>query len=131
MREHASYEKAVPPPADLAVRLEPLLVGAKPRLICFVGASNAGDVVGYATATVQLSSWQASEFLHLDCLFLREHARGHGLGPLLMAAVTGEAAARGLATIEWQTPGWNEGAIRFYDRFGSTRAAKQRYTLAV
>jgi ribosomal protein S18 acetylase RimI-like enzyme len=42
----------------------------------------------------------------------------------------GHARAQGCEALQWQTPVWNEGAIRFYDRLGATRLAKQRYTLA-
>lgn len=64
----------------------------------------------------------------MDCLYLAEAARGHGLGALLMAAVRAEAAALDLAEIQWQTPPWNDGAIRFYDRLGATSKEKRRYS---
>jgi ribosomal protein S18 acetylase RimI-like enzyme len=31
--------------------------------------------------------------------------------------------------IQWQTPTFNEGAIKFYDRMGGVRKNKARYTL--
>ena len=47
----------------------------------------------------------------------------------MMAAVQHRAQMLGCEAMQWQTPVWNEGAIRFYDRLGATRLAKQRYTL--
>ena len=47
----------------------------------------------------------------------------------MMAAVRQRAQMLGCEAMQWQTPVWNEGAIRFYDRLGATRLAKQRYTL--
>lgn len=133
MHQHAAYEKADPLAADLGDRLAPLLFGgAQPaRIGCFVGVSETGAVLGYATVTVDLSSWHASEFLYLDCLFVTEEARGRGTGAQLMEAISMYAASRGMGAIQWQTPDWNAGAIRFYDRWGATRTAKQRYTYKV
>lgn len=131
IHEHAAYEKGGPLPSDLALRLAPLLFGAPPSgLRCFVGVSQDRTLVGFSTVTTELSTWQASEFLSMDCLFIRAHARGKGLGKLFMTAVTEEASSRGITIVQWQTPNWNEGAIRFYDRLGVSRSTKQRYTFS-
>ncbi len=99
--EHAAYENGGSLPSDLAIRLAPLLFGTPPsRLRRFVGASHAGALVGYSTVTAELSTWQASEFLNMDCLFIRDHARGHGLGKLSMAVIKGEAAAHGFTATD-------------------------------
>ena len=99
--EHAAYENGGSLPSDLAIRLAPLLFGTPPsRLRRFVGASHAGALVGYSTVTAELSTWQASEFLNMDCLFIRDHARGHGLGKLSMAVIKGEAAPRGFTATD-------------------------------
>lgn len=128
--EHAAYERAAPPPGDLAERLAVLLFdGPSPRLRCFVADPGSGAPVGYATCAPELSTWDGAEYLHLDCLFLRGGHRGHGLGALLMDAVLGEARALGLAQVQWQTPPWNTDAIRFYDRLGGLATTKERYTL--
>ncbi|GAA3037247.1 GNAT family N-acetyltransferase [Kitasatospora albolonga] len=129
--EHAAYERAAPPPADLADRLARLLFDApSPRLRCFVAdPGDGGAPIGYATCAPELSTWDGAEYLHLDCLFLRDGHRGHGLGARLMDAVVTEAHALGLAQVQWQTPPWNTDAIRFYDRLGGRATTKQRYSL--
>ncbi|MFB7513958.1 GNAT family N-acetyltransferase [Streptomyces sp. NPDC056144] len=130
--EHAEYEKAPPPPPDLASRLTALLfTPSRPRLRCLVATLPDGTIAGYATCSSEISTWDGTEYLHMDCLYLTEASRGHGLGPLLMAALTSEARALGLTEIQWQTPTWNEGAIRFYDRLGATSKEKRRYSLRV
>ncbi|MFB7587445.1 GNAT family N-acetyltransferase [Streptomyces sp. NPDC056169] len=145
--EHAEYEKAAPPTPDLAPRLAILLFGEGargdelpgrpgpggelPRLRCFVAELPDGSLAGYATCAPELSTWDGVAYLHMDCLYLTSTARGHGLGPLLIDAVRAEARALGLTEIQWQTPAWNEGAIRFYDRLGATSKEKRRYTLPV
>ncbi|MFJ1702325.1 GNAT family N-acetyltransferase [Kitasatospora sp. NPDC088346] len=130
--EHAAYERA-PAPAD---GLAELLAGelferAEPRLSCLVAELPGGALAGYATCTEEFGTWQGRPYLHLDCLYLRDEHRGLGLGARLVDAVLAEARARGLDEVQWNTPAWNEGAIRFYDRLGAARKEKQRYSLAV
>ncbi|MEV5611815.1 GNAT family N-acetyltransferase [Streptomyces sp. NPDC052225] len=128
--EHAAYEKATPPAPGLADRLSTLLFGTPaPRLRCFVAELSGTGLIGYATCAPELSTWDGAEYLHMDCLFLENGHRGLGLGPQLVEAVRAEAEALGLTEIQWQTPPWNEGAIRFYDRLGATAKEKRRYTL--
>ncbi|MFJ9825738.1 GNAT family N-acetyltransferase [Streptomyces sp. NPDC101160] len=130
--EHAAYEHAAPPPTDLAARLHRLLFGTEtPRLRCLVAELPDGTLAGYATCAPEISTWDAAEYLHMDCLYLTAEARGHGLGALLMSAVHREARTLGLTEIQWQTPTWNDGAIRFYDRLGATSKEKRRYALPV
>nr|WP_240982600.1 GNAT family N-acetyltransferase [Streptomyces sp. S3(2020)] len=129
--EHAVYEKAEPPAPGLADRLRPLLFGSpEPRLRCLV-AELDGSVVGYATCSTEVSTWDGAEYLHMDCLFLRDGHRGLGIGESLMAAVRDEARALGLGQVQWQTPAWNDGAIRFYGRIGAKSKDKRRFFLPV
>ncbi|MYS12143.1 GNAT family N-acetyltransferase [Streptomyces sp. SID6041] len=128
--EHAAYEKAAPPAPGLEDRLATLLFGPAPtRLRCLVATLPDGTLAGYASCAPEVSTWDGTEYLHMDCLYLTASSRGHGLGPLLMTAVRTEAASLGLTEIQWQTPSWNEGAIRFYDRLGATVKEKLRYSL--
>ncbi|WHM35906.1 GNAT family N-acetyltransferase [Streptomyces sp. BPTC-684] len=130
--EHAVYEKAAPPAPDLAERLGALLFGRdRPRVRCFVAEIPDGEVVGYASCAPEFSTWQAREYLHMDCLFLRDGHRGLGLGALLVDAVAAEARELGMDQVQWQTPVWNEGARRFYDRIGAIGSEKLRYSLPI
>ncbi|MFD9033076.1 GNAT family N-acetyltransferase [Streptomyces sp. NPDC059567] len=130
--EHAAYEMATPPAPGLADRLARLLFGPEPpRLRCLVAELPDGRLAGYATCAPELSTWDGAEYLHMDCLYLSATERGLGLGPLFIEALREEARTLGLTEIQWQTPTWNEGAIRFYDRLGATPKQKLRYTLPV
>ncbi|MFI0218596.1 GNAT family N-acetyltransferase [Streptomyces lydicus] len=131
MSEHAAYERAAPPPTDLAWRLEKLLFGTdSPRLRCFVAELDAGEIIGYASCAPEVSTWDGAEYLHLDCLFLRDGHRGLKVGPC------------------WSTPWWPKRVSSGPDRFsgrprhgtrtpsGSTRLGaeakeKRRYHLPV
>ena len=129
---HAEYEQATPPPEDLPARLAGLLFDTPaPRLRCLVAELPDGELVGYATCAPELSTWEGREYLHMDCLFLLPGHRGLGLGVLLMDAVAAEARALGLREVQWQTPTWNDGAVRFYDRLGARAKQKWRYSLPI
>jgi GNAT superfamily N-acetyltransferase len=75
------------------------------------------------------STWHGEDFLHLDCLYLVESARGLGAGGMLVKAVRAFALSAGLKWLEWQTPIWNTSAILFYEKIGAAATTKQRFTL--
>lgn len=125
-RAHAAFEE-LPYQADgHASRLAQALEIA--RLHAWV-AERDGDIVGYASATLDFSTLCARTFVHLDCLYLAPQARNCGLGSALMAAVAEFGRRQGCHEMQWQTPAWNAAALRFYDRSGARRLDKQRYTL--
>ncbi|MFH9299505.1 GNAT family N-acetyltransferase [Streptomyces sp. NPDC017520] len=127
---HAAFERAEPVSADLAARLEATLFTANPRAWCFV-ADHEGELVGYVTCSLEFSTWQATDYLHLDCLFVTEAHREEGWGRRLLDAVTRTAEERDVTQVQWQTPDWNTDAIRFYSRAGAQASAKIRFSLPV
>ncbi|MFE9563035.1 GNAT family N-acetyltransferase [Streptomyces sp. NPDC006487] len=131
MREHMVYERSEPRAAGLAERLGAQLFADGARLWVLLAETPRGEIAGYAACSAEFSFWEARHYLHMDCLYLAEEARGHGLGAALMDGVAALARELGLGHVEWQTPDWNEGAIRFYDRLGATGKPKLRYALPV
>ena len=126
--EHARYEGADFDATGKALALSAALFDPSPRVFAWVAECDAG-IVGYATAAAEFSTWAARSHLHLDCLFARADARGQGIGASLLRQVREYALREGYARIEWQTPSWNEGAIRFYRREGALGASKERFGL--
>lgn len=91
-----------------------------------------GDTaIGYASATLDFSTLDQATYLHMDCLFVRDAWRGHGIGRLLWNAVHAFAGERGCRNMQWQTPEWNIDAARFYRRLGAREMIKRRYVLAL
>jgi GNAT superfamily N-acetyltransferase len=125
---HAEYEKAPPVPGDLAAKLESVLFGPSPRAWCLV-ADHDGELVGYATYSLEFATWQAADYVHMDCLFVTDAHRGGGWGRRLVDAVADAARTLGADEVQWQTPEWNLDAIRFYDRTGARARHKARYSL--
>ncbi|MDH6110282.1 ribosomal protein S18 acetylase RimI-like enzyme [Kitasatospora sp. MAP12-15] len=123
--DHARYERSGPVAADLAERLHPALFGAAPRLAALVLVAPDGELAGYATWSREFSTWTGAEYTHLDCLYVDAAHRSGGHGRRLIEAVIAETDA---GPLQWQTPDWNTGAQRFYDRLGAHGTAKIRYT---
>jgi len=128
--EHAVYERAAFDPAGKVRQLATALFSSSPRVHAWI-AWDADRAVGYATASREFSTWSACDHLHLDCLFLRSAERGRGIGAMLLRTVVAAARAQNLHELQWQTPDWNEMAIRFYRRFGARAKSKLRFTLSL
>lgn len=125
---HAAYEQGRASVSEAALRS---VLDGTPAVLAAWVAIHDGELVGYASATVDFSTWTGRPFLHLDCLFVQDSCRGLGVGTKLLAAVRIHAAERQLGEIQWQTPDWNEGAIRFYRREGASFLPKTRFFLPV
>lgn len=127
--EHAAYERANFERDHAHAGLTKALFGEPMRLQCWIAADY--QPIGYLTATTDFSTWQACEFLHMDCLYVREGHRNSGIGLRLFEALHAHAQVTGIAEIQWQTPYWNEEASRFYRRLGATETEKRRYRYRV
>lgn len=125
MCEHALFERADPPRANLA-HLADALFGV-PRCLHAWIALVDGQYVGYMTATRDYSTWQAAPFVHMDCLYVRAGHRDAGVGARLMTALREFCVKEGIDQIQWQTPDWNSGAARFYQRLGARQWMKRRF----
>jgi GNAT superfamily N-acetyltransferase len=126
IHSHAAYEGG-----EASVSLDALrsALDLKPAPLVAWVAVQAGELIGYATATIEFSTWAGRPFLYLDCLFVEESHRSRGIGAALLNAVRVHAAAFGISEIQWQTPDWNENAVRFYLREGASMSRKARFTL--
>lgn len=125
---HAAYERAGYDPSGKADGLGTLLFGRPPRLFCVV-AEHGRDLIGYATWSQEISTWDACLYAHMDCLYLDPEARGRGIGRRLVTHVAREALGTGCRLMQWQTPTFNTRAMRFYARLGATRKEKVRFFL--
>lgn len=125
-QEHAAYEKVSYDIGGKKERLKKAIFDDFPKLYCLVALSNS-KIVGYATYMVQFSTWDAASYIYLDCLYLKEAARGLGLGQQLMDKIYEEATRLNCRLIQWQTPDFNTKAIQFYKRIGAEAKAKERF----
>jgi len=125
---HALYEKADFSKEDIKENLQKHLFAQTPTLYCLVVELNS-TLIGYATYMKQFSTWDANFYVYMDCLFLNEKSRGLGLGEKLMNTIKEESIKLGCDLIQWQTPTFNSGAIKFYNRIGAYSKDKERFFL--
>jgi GNAT superfamily N-acetyltransferase len=124
--EHARYEKA-----DVVMdgKSEALKNAFATHKLYGWVVERDKELVGYATATLDYSTWYAAEFLHMDCLYLKENVRGEGLGKMLVAEMLKLAKEKNCINVQWQTPDWNTRAMNFYSRLGASSKPKIRFYL--
>jgi GNAT superfamily N-acetyltransferase len=133
MGAHAAYERVVLDQVGLADRLMSKLFGRGARATCLVAelVDSIPRLVGYATLSIEFSTWSGNEYLHMDTLYVDAASRNNGVGATLLDAVVEHAQRRAISEIQWQTPDWNERAIRFYERAGAVSTVKHRFRLPV
>lgn len=123
---HAAYERTDYEAKGKQEILEKYLFSDPPALYSLV-VEHDGNLIGYTTYMRQFSTWDASYYLYMDCLFLREQYRGQGIGLELMNKVKETAAQLQCSHIQWQTPDFNVRAIKFYQRIGGVSKSKERF----
>ena len=127
-QNHAEFEKADFSPEGKEEGLKEALFGDNPKLHCLVVAANE-TIVGYVSYTFDYSTWDAATFMYMDCLFLEEEARSFGIGKVLIEKLRQIGIEKNCINIQWQTPQFNERAIKFYHRIGAKGKEKVRFTL--
>ncbi|MEL6391315.1 MAG: GNAT family N-acetyltransferase [Bacteroidota bacterium] len=125
---HAKYEQSDYDPTGKKEELKKHLFSDSPSLYALVAMVN-DEIVGYATYMKQFSTWDATHYIYMDCLYLREEARGHGIGQKLVERIQEEGEKLGCSLIQWQTPSFNTRAMKFYERIGAKGKSKERYFL--
>lgn len=130
MQEHADYERAAFSPDNKREKLRVALFNNPAKLTCWV-VEQQGNLTGYVSYTFDYSTWDASIFMYMDCLYLREATRGRGIGTAIIKKLTAVALEKGCINIQWQTPSFNESAIRFYHKNNATSKDKVRFSLAM
>lgn len=127
---HAYFENAAFDTSNKEESLLKYLFDYNNTLKCLV-VENDNQIIGYATFMKQFSTWDASFYVYLDCLFFKEEVRGKGLATKLMNKIKIYAKSENCRNIQWQTPDFNEKAITFYRRLGAESKTKERFNWRV
>lgn len=127
---HAAYERSEYDVSGKVKALSRDLFGLSPKLHCRV-ATKDEKYVGYITWMRQYATWDAAEYLYMDCLYLDDAYRSHGIGAALIDEMKKYATAQDIHLVQWQTPAFNVRAIKFYKRIGATNLSKERFFLKV
>lgn len=123
---HAVYEKSEYDRLNKKDRLHNQLFTMKDSLQCIV-AESQGKLLGYVTFIKQYSTWDADHYVYLDCIYLKEESRGRGIGSKLMQLVKAYAEQQNCFQVQWQTPDFNDKAIKFYHNLGAVSKTKERF----
>ncbi|MEM0940668.1 MAG: GNAT family N-acetyltransferase [Bacteroidota bacterium] len=129
-KEHAEYEKSEYSPLHKKEALEEHIFGETQAIECLVVESEQ-KLVGYASFMKQFSTWEAKFYVYMDCLYLDANHRNQGIGKHLLDEIRNFALREDCTEIQWQTPIFNEKAIKFYEREGAYSKSKARFFLNI
>lgn len=127
-KEHAEFEGADYDKKGKANLLSEYLFTDQSFVTCIVIEVDK-QIKGYATYVPEFSTWDATYYLHMDCLYLRPDIRRKGLGKKIMKQIRQEAKEKGYTQLQWQTPIDNTNAITFYRKIGAVPKKKVRFYL--
>ncbi len=118
IRELAAYEKQLGRVEATEARLRETLFGAEPAA-SVIFAFDADKPMGFAVFYFTYSTFAGLPGLYLEDLFVKQEARGLGVGRQLLRRLARLAKEKGCCRIEWAVLHWNETAIGFYRKLGA------------
>ena len=125
---HAIYEGVNYDKRNKVEKLCKELFRNNASLICLVAVKN-DELLGYTSFLKEFSTWDADNFLYMDCLYLNENSRGYGIGKMFMSEIIKYKEKLNCTHIQWQTPSSNIKAINFYKNLGAISKDKNRFFL--
>lgn len=125
-KNHAHFEQVPYDAADKLVLLKRAIFSDTKRLYCFVVEYQL-QLIGYYTYTFDFSTWEAKTYMYLDCLYLEPSFRGMKIGRRIFENLKEIATLNNCVNIQWQTPDFNESAIKFYKAIGGRGTEKIRF----
>jgi GNAT superfamily N-acetyltransferase len=116
IRELAEYERAPGAVVATEADLRRHGFGPTPQFEALI-AELDGEPAGLALFHPRFSTWLGAQTLFLEDIFVREAARGRGVGRRLMARLAAVALERGWGRIDFHVLDWNP-ARSFYGKLG-------------
>lgn len=116
--ELAEYEKLRDQVVASEADIHSQLFGARPAAEVLI-AEIDGQPQGFALYFQNFSTFLGKPGIYLEDLFVREHARGRGLGLKLIAHVAKRCEELGGARLQWSVLNWNQPSIDFYHSLGA------------
>ena len=94
------------------------------KFSCLVAVSEDGVIVGYALFYPTYSTW-VGPMMFMEDLYVTPLMRRNGIGSKLWRAVADVALRQDCQRLQWTCLGWNENAIRMYEKFGGENLTKK------
>jgi GNAT superfamily N-acetyltransferase len=118
VRELADYERLSHEVDATEAMLDAALFGERPRVFCDI-AEWEGEPVGFALWFYNFSTFRGRHGIYLEDLYVRESARGRGIGKALLSRLAARCREEGLTRLEWWVLDWNAPSIAFYKSLGA------------
>ena len=116
IKELAAFEE-MPEQVEMTVeRLERDGFSDEPKFSCLVAVEDR-VIVGYAHFYPTYSTW-VGPMMFMEDLYVTPSMRRKGIGSKLWRAVADVALRQDCRRLQWTCLGWNENAIRMYEKFG-------------
>ncbi|GAA4154556.1 GNAT family N-acetyltransferase [Gryllotalpicola daejeonensis] len=114
----ADYEREPDAVTNTPEALAATLFGESPSVFAHV-VEKGGDIVAIAIWFLNYSTWNGTNGIYLEDLFVKESERRNGFGRALLQRLAQIAVARGYGRFEWSVLDWNAPSIAFYRSIGA------------
>jgi GNAT superfamily N-acetyltransferase len=118
IRQLSEYERLSDQVTANEQKLRDTLFGERPAAEVLL-ATVEGETLGFAVFFTNYSTFLAKPGIYLEDLFVKEPARGNGIGTALLEHLAKLAVERGCGRMEWSVLDWNGPSIRFYESLGA------------
>jgi GNAT superfamily N-acetyltransferase len=118
VHELAHYERSADQVVATDNEITLALFADQPHVYCHVAEVDR-EVVGFALWFLNFSTWLGTPGIYLEDLYVREQARGAGVGTALMKELARLCVERGYSRFQWWVLDWNQPSIEFYRSLGA------------
>ena len=118
IKELADYERLLDQVVATEELLEETLFGENSNVEVLL-AYDENHILGFALYFRSFSTFLGRPGIYLEDLFVREFARGQGIGRALLQVIAKNAMEIGAGRLEWSVLDWNQPAISFYKKMGA------------
>lgn len=119
INELADYERQPQDVTSTAADVREHLFAENPKVFAHI-AELDGEIAGMALWFLTYSTWRGRHGIWLEDLYVREAARGNGIGTALLKSLATNAVKNGYGRIEWSVLKWNTPSIGFYSSLGAS-----------
>ena len=118
IKELADYERLLDQVITTEELLEETLFGENSNVEVLL-ACDENQILGFALYFRTFSTFLGRPGIYLEDLFVREFARGKGIGEALLRRIARITLDMGGGRLEWSVLNWNQPAISFYKKMGA------------
>ena len=118
IKELADFERLLDQVIATEELLEEKLFGENSNVEVLL-ACDENQILGFALYFRTFSTFLGRPGIYLEDLFVREFARGRGIGESLLRRIARITLEIGGGRLEWAVLDWNQTAISFYKKMGA------------